>query len=494
MNSETTQDTALRALATALPAGVFDTTAPARYAASMDNLRLSRLPAAVIRPRAEADIGVVLTLANTHRVPVTVRGAGSATTGTTSPVPGGWVLDLAAWTAVHVDPLARMASVQPGATVAAVDAAARAHGLMYPPDPGSAKHATIGGSIATNAGGLRGARYGVTRDYVLALEGFLPTGAKVRWGAPLRKFAAGYNLRDLWIGSEGQLGVITGATLRLLPAPAATATLLGAAADEATLIGMVEAILRSGLDPSAMEFLDRRTVECTLRFWGERDPARLRGIPAAIASKLDPDLPPALLLLELDGEAASVQRRAAALEDLLRPHLLALARAETAAGAEDLWSIRRSCSQAMFLWGDGKINEDVVVPVHAYRELFALIAATQQAIDLPMPTFGHAGDGNFHVHIMFTQADAGQRGRAGQAIAELLRGVLALGGAISGEHGIGLAKSPFVELQLGPAERAAMQAIKRALDPNNILNPDKIWTPTDVWQFPRADVHLPWDH
>ncbi|MCD8482451.1 MAG: FAD-binding oxidoreductase [Verrucomicrobia bacterium] len=189
------------------------------FRSSMDNLRLSRLPDAVVFPRDEEMVGQVLRLANELSVPVTARGAGSATTGATTPWHGGWVLDFSQWQQLHIDPVSQMAYVQPGVTVQALDQAALKHGLTYPPDPGSAKYATIGGTLACNAGGLRGAKYGVTRDYVYALEGFLPTGEFVRWGAGVKKYVSGYNMRDLWIGSEGTLGVITGAVLKLIPAP-----------------------------------------------------------------------------------------------------------------------------------------------------------------------------------------------------------------------------------------------------------------------------------
>ena len=175
----------------------------------MDNLRISSMPEAVLKPNNGAEIQSVLKLANEHRIPITPRGAGSATTGASCPIEGGWVLDMSAWDDIRIDPTAMIAYAGPGAAVEAIDAEARKHGLMFPPDPGSKKYCTIGGAIACNAGGMRGAKYGVTRDYVLGLEGFLPTGEAVKWGGDLRKYVSGYNIKDLWIGSEGTLGVIT---------------------------------------------------------------------------------------------------------------------------------------------------------------------------------------------------------------------------------------------------------------------------------------------
>jgi glycolate oxidase len=295
---------ATRALQRALGSAQVQTGEAARQAASLDNLRLSFLPAAVIFPKDDAAIAKVLRLANKYRVPVTPRGAGSSTTGSACPVQGGWVLDLSRWNEIRIDSLARVARVQAGAVTAAIDAAAAKQGLFYPPDPSSLHYCTIGGNLALNAGGLRGAKYGVTRDYVLALEGFLPTGEKVRWGAPLRKFASGYNLRDLWIGGGGTLGVITGATLRLVPRPAARHTILAAFASEGMALRAVLAIMRARLTPSICEFLDQPTVICTERKWGRPVFSKAPGA--------------ALLLLEADGSAAEVAAQRVVLIKLLR--------------------------------------------------------------------------------------------------------------------------------------------------------------------------------
>lgn len=476
----------LERLIALLPAETVDRTAEGRYRASLDNLRLSHLPEVVVRPQTEDQVGAVLRLANLDRVPVVARGAGSATTGTTVPIRGGIVLDLSGWKAVEVDPLSMVAYAQPGATVESVDLAARQHGLFFPPDPGSKAHATIGGAVATNAGGLRGAKYGVMRDYVLALEGFLPTGDFVRWGADLRKFAAGYNLRDLWVGSEGTLGVITGAVLRLIPAPEHRATLLAGFADEGTALEAVRDILSQRLMPSILEFLDRQTTACTrdlLKAKGEAHPL--------LMPYLEP--PQALLLVEFDGMAAQVGTQMKRLEELLAPRAGAVATALDQE-AEGLWTIRRRCSQAMFQLATHKLNEDIVVPIRAQMELLAYTLELKERTGLATPTFGHAADGNFHVHIMYNMADEDQRQRAQQAVQELMEKVVALGGAITGEHGIGLAKSPFLHLQHGAAEIGAMRAIKHALDPNGILNPGKIFEPFEVWNHPREQVHLPWDH
>jgi glycolate oxidase len=464
------------------------------YAASMDNLRYSRLPSACIRPRDEEAVGVLLELANRHGVPVTARGAGSATTGATTPVEGGWVLDLSHWNNLHIDPVGRMAYVQPGVTIGQLDEAAAGHGLMYPPDPGSKAYSTIGGSIATNAGGMRGAKYGVTRDYVLSLEGFLPTGEFVRWGGGLKKFSAGYNLRDLWIGSEGSLGIITGAVMKLIPRPASQATCLAIFPSAREALECSHQILLKGHTPSAMEFLDSQTVACTFSFWKRKSPGLLQDLPECLAKWKDAKDKPALLLIETDGNTAEAGGQMKAIADLVSTATRDFLTAIDAATVELLWKVRRSCSQAMFELGPRKLNEDVVVPFEAQLPLLEFVEHLHAETGLATPTFGHAADGNFHVHIMYDDTDAQARERARAAIQELMEKVVDLDGAISGEHGIGLAKSPFFGLQHSAAEIKAMQAVKEALDPNNILNPGKLWVPSEPWNFPRESVRMPWDH
>lgn len=472
--------TATRQLVRALGAVQVHTDEAARKTASLDNLRVSFLPAAVIFPKNDAAITTVLRLANKYRVPVTPRGAGSSTTGSACPVRHGWVLDLSQWNKIEIDSLAGIARVGPGAVTGHIDAAAAKEGLFYPPDPSSLHYCTIGGNLSLNAGGLRGAKYGVTRDYVMALEGFLPTGDKVRWGAPLRKFASGYNLRDLWVGGAGTLGVITGATLRLIPRPAARHTLLAAFTNESTALNAVLSIMRARLTPSICEFLDRPTVVCTERKWGR---------------PVFPQAPgAALLLLEVDGSTAEVAAQRVALMKLLRSAgAKALRDTGDPVAAEKLWQVRRTCSQAMFQMGDAKLNEDVVVPPRAYIPLLQYARELSRTTGLATPTYGHAMDGNFHVHLMYRRADAKERKKAELGVAALMKKVIALGGAITGEHGIGLAKSPFLRWQHSPAEIKAMLAVKKALDPRGILNPGQIFTPTSVWKFPHVKVKLPWD-
>lgn len=465
------------------------------YGASMDNLRYSRMPSVRIYPGNEESVATVLGLANKFGVPVTTRGAGSATTGTTTPSENGWVLDLSGWKNLHVDPVARMAFVQPGTTLGMIDEAAAAHDLTYPPDPGSKAYSTIGGTIATNAGGMRGAKYGVTRDYVIALEGFLPTGEFVRWGSNLRKFSAGYNIRDLWIGSEGSLGVITGAVLKLLPKPPAQATCLAVFETAKTALSCSQEILKRGNTPSAMEFLDSQTVACTFEFWKSKSPELLEQLPGCLKkwTSATPQLP-SVLIIEVDGRPREVEEQLSAVLACVGGFTTDIATGIQEETVEILWKLRRSCSQAMFQLGPRKLNEDVVVPFESQMALLEFVEELHSETGLPTPTFGHAADGNFHVHIMYDADDPVVSQAAEGAIKRLMEKVIELGGAISGEHGIGLAKSPFFALQHSESEIRAMQSIKQSLDPNNILNPGKLWESSEPWSFPREDVRMPWDH
>ncbi|MEM9226336.1 MAG: FAD-linked oxidase C-terminal domain-containing protein [Verrucomicrobiota bacterium] len=487
MVDQATLKQAAAALRRKLPAGTLYLDEADRKAVSLDNSRIASLPAAVIKPESDDDIAQVLKLANRYGIPLVCRGGGSAATGATTPLLGGWVLDLSRWNRVRIDAVSGYAHVEVGAINAKVNEAAERKGWFYPPDPSSNAYCTIGGNIACNAGGLRAAKYGVTRDYVVALEGFLPTGEPVRWGRPLKKDVSGYNLRDLWIGSEGQLGVVTRAVLKLVPKPEARTTLLAAYANEADALRTVKAVLKARLVPAILEFIDRQSCACVL--------AKQEAEGSSLPFKAAPQKPPALLLLELDGEPAQVRHQAKAVRAILAERALWSKQARDSAQAEALWQVRRTCSQAMFAQGDTKLNEDIVVPLQAQLPLLKYTLQLKRETGLATPTFGHAADGNFHVHVMFNWDDAVQRKRAQEAIDKIMHKVVELGGSITGEHGIGLAKSPYLRLQHSEAEIAAMQAIKQALDPKGILNPGKIFTPFDMWEQPRdRDWRFSWDH
>ncbi|MEO6874031.1 MAG: FAD-linked oxidase C-terminal domain-containing protein [Opitutaceae bacterium] len=452
----------------------------ARFAASFDSSKISFMPAAVIKPRQEADIGVALKLAHRHRVPVTVRGRGTTLMGSAAPVRGGWVIDMMALNRISIDGDAGMAHVQCGAKVADIQRAAEARGWFYPPDPSSKEYCTIGGNIACNAGGMHGGKYGVTRDFVIALRGFLASGDYVEWGTATKKFSAGFNLRDLWIGSEGMLGVVTGAVLKLIPLPATRWTLLTSYANEAAALSAALALFRQRIQPAICEFLDRESVVCAERATKTTVFPGQAGRP--------------VILLELAGSAAEVREQKTIVLAWAKKNATAHRAARSRAEAETLWAVRRKCSGAMFELGDAKLNEDIVVPMRSYLKFIRFLSSLKRRSGLPIPTFGHVADGNLHVNIMYHRANPKETRAAEKAVEELMRTVVALGGAISGEHGIGLAKSPFLRVQHRAAQVKAMRAVKDALDPRGILNPGKMFEPVRIWKFPKLQIHLPWDH
>jgi glycolate oxidase len=463
-----------------LGARVVRTDAASRHAASFDAAKLPFSPEAVVFPRSREDVGTMLALANRDRVPVTARGRGTTLTGSAAPRRGGWVLDLLAWNRIRIDPEAGLAEVQAGANVGEIQRAAEKHGWFYPPDPSSKEYCTIGGNIACNAGGMHGGKYGVTRDFVLALKGFLPTGEFVEWGTPTKKFSAGFNLRDLWIGSEGMLGIVTDATLKLIPQPAARWTLLTSFTDEAKAFRAVRALFASRIQPAICEFLDRYSVLCAERATGASVFPGQSGRP--------------VVLLELAGTASEVREQKQAVLKWAAAHTSVARAARTRAEAEALWAVRRKCSGAMFELGDSKLNEDVVVPLRNYEKFARFLEKLRRESRLAIPTFGHLGDGNLHVNIMYHRENATECRAAERAVRRLMETVVELGGAISGEHGIGLAKTPFLRIQHSPAQIGAMRAVKRALDPRGILNPGKMFEVFEVWKHRRLDVKFPWDH
>ena len=453
---------------------------PAIHEASFDSAKIPFRPAAVIRVRQEAEVGVVLTLANRHRVPVTARGRGTTLTGAATPVRGGWVLDTRALDRIEVDDEAGMAHVGAGATIANIQRAVEAKGWFYPPDPSSKEYCTIGGNIACNAGGMHGGKYGVTRDFVLALRGFLPTGEWVEWGTATKKFSAGFNLRDLWIGSEGMLGIVTGAVLKLVPRPAERWTLLTSFRDEPAALSAALVLFRARVQPAICEFLDRGSVLCAERATGQLVFPGQAGRP--------------VILLELAGSKADLREQRAVVLAWAAEQATAHRAARSREEAEQLWAVRRKCSGAMFELGDAKLNEDIVVPMRNYVKFARFLGRLQRESGLHIPTFGHLADGNLHVNIMYHKARPAECRAAVKAVQRLMEAVVGLGGSISGEHGIGLAKTPFLRIQHSPAQVRAMRAVKDALDPRGILNPGKMFEIFEVWKHPRLEVQLPWDH
>ncbi|MEY4941194.1 MAG: hypothetical protein RIQ93_2929, partial [Verrucomicrobiota bacterium] len=339
--------------------GVVYTDDDTLQASSYDSAKISFRPAAVVKVRREAEVGVVLALANRHGVPVTTRGRGTTLTGAATPVQGGWVLDMLALDEIAIDDEAGLATAQAGATIAAIQRAAAAKGWFYPPDPSSKEYCTIGGNIACNAGGMHGGKYGVTRDFIVALRGFLPTDEFVEWGAATKKFSAGFNMRDLWIGSEGMLGVVTGAVLKLIPQPAARWTLLTSFPNEARALRAALALFRLRVQPAICEFLDRESVLCAERATGQSVFAGQAGRP--------------VLLLELAGSKSEVREERIRVLAWAAEYATAHRAARNRDEAEQLWAVRRKCSGAMFELGDAKLNEDIVVPMRNYLKFAAFL-------------------------------------------------------------------------------------------------------------------------
>ena len=450
------------------------------YHYSFDGLKISFLPEAVIIPESHDCIGKILKLANKGIVPITTRGVGSTLTGGATPHRGGWVLDLHKLNNIEVNPSTRMAEVGCGAVVKDIQDAAAAVGLFYPPDPSSYKWCTIGGNIACNAGGLRCVKYGVTRDYVIGLKGYLASGEYVEWAKPVRKFATAYNIRDLWIGSEGTLGIITSATLRLIPAPSIRKTVLIGFDDESRALSAIMELMKSHITPSIMEFIDKLSV---------------KGAQETVGYPFFPELPNAcVVLLEIDGnDARLLDQDMTAVKAWIEKHTQLARFASTEEEAEALWEVRRKCSGAMFKLGNSKLNEDVVVPLYHMPELVGTIESLRKDTKVPIAVFGHAGDGNLHVNIMYDREDAHMAERAQRCLQALMEKVVSLDGAISGEHGVGLAKSHFVQLQFSQTQIELMHELKKVFDPNLILNPGKPFEEFSPWEFKREAFRFPWD-
>lgn len=449
----------LRRLQRALGPGELRLDLVTRAAHASDKWFASRIPDAVALPRNTASIATVLRFANKYRLPVTTRGAGHGYVGGCVPIQGGIVMSLARFTRIkEINSRDFVAVVQAGVVTKHLQDEVEKQGLFYPPDPASRADTFIGGNIATNAGGPRCLKYGVTRDYVLGLEVVLADGTVTRLGGRTHKNKTGFELHRLFVGSEGMLGVVTEATLKLLPLPPARAILAAGFASMASAVRALDSIFKAGFLPCALELADEFTVAAAFKRTGSR---RLQNCKAH-------------LITELDGQPDSVRGEIRTVEKILKDHQSQFVdRGFGAAQCEEVWKIRREFSYALRDTGLTKLNEDVVVPRGRLEDLFALATHLQKKYRLPIACFGHAGDGNIHTNVMvdFTQADA--QSRSEHALDALFKEVLRWGGAITGEHGIGLAKARWWPEAIGPAARALHHKIKDALDPEGILNPGK---------------------
>jgi glycolate dehydrogenase FAD-linked subunit len=413
-------------------------------------------PVAVVRARCAEDVQTVMRIASAHRVPVVPRGAGTGLSGGSAAVDGCITLSTERMRRIEIDPGAMVAVVEPGLFNAEVKAAAREHGLWYPPDPSSFEICSIGGNMATNAGGLCCVKYGVTTDYVLGLDVVLADGTLVRLGGRTVKDVAGYDLKRLFVGSEGTLGVITSATLRLRPLPPPASTVVATFADVVDA-GRAVAAVMARLRPSALELMDRTAV---------------RAVEAQLRMGLDEECG-ALLLGRSDAGGAQSSADAAVIEAACAAAgATYVAATDDADEGEQLMAARRMAIPSVEKLGTVLID-DVGVPVPGIPALIAAVEDVSARTGTVIAVIGHAGDGNFHPLVVFDRHDPAATARAEEAFGAVMDAALALGGTITGEHGVGTLKRPWLRPQLGPDVIALTQRIKDALDPLGILNPGK---------------------
>ena len=416
---------------------------------------------AVVFPQNTAHVSECVKLAAEHGVSVVTRGSGTGLSGGSVPSGDCIVLCLVQMDKIlEVDPRNLTLRAQCGAITVKIDEAAAAHGLFYPPDPGSMKISTIGGNVAENSGGLRGLKYGVTRDYIMGLEVVLPDGRIVRLGNACVKDVAGYSMKDLFIGSEGTLGIVTEVLLKLLPRPPARRTMLATYDRMESAAETVSAIIAAKIIPCTLEFLDQMTICCVEEY------AKI-GLPTDCA---------ALLLMETDGHPAAVADEADKMVSIAKAH--GAREVKIAADAEEslkLASARRSAFSALARMRPTTILEDVTVPRSELATMVAFIAETATRHRLQVGTFGHMGDGNLHPTFLTDERDTDEMHRVHMALDEIVAKTLELGGTITGEHGVGLAKKQWLRQQLGDDSFELMRQIKRAIDPNTLLNPGKIF-------------------
>jgi len=435
---------------------------------SYDATNTMSAPDAVVFVKSAEEVSLILKMANAEGFPVIPRGAGTGFSGGSVPVEGGVVLSTERMKAIiEIDAENLTAVVEPGVVTWDFQQEAERLGLFYPPDPTSLKFSTIGGNIAECAGGPRAVKYGVTRDYVTGLEVVLPTGEIINTGVRTAKGVVGYDLTRLIVGSEGTLGVVTKAYLRLLPKPETIRTMLAVFSDVKDAARAVSAIIRERIIPSTLELIDSVSIRCV------EEHARI-GLPAGAG---------AVLLIEVDGSEAATTLEAEGVRKVCEEHGASVRTASGKAEVKDLWKARRALSASLYKIKPNKINEDVVVPRARIPALIEGIQTIAGAHNLLIACFGHAGDGNIHVNVMHDAKDPIEAAAAKQAVTEVFELTLRLGGTISGEHGVGTAKAPFIGMELGLVTIDLMKRVKHAFDPNGILNPGKI--------FPKAVVPAP---
>ena len=434
-----------------------------RRAYSYDATRKSFLPDGVLFPRDENDVCEILKFCNTHQIIIIPRGSGSGFTGGALAVNGGLVLGFEKYMnkILEIDLENLVARVQPGVINSALQKEVAKFGLFYPPDPASMEYSSLGGNVSENAGGMRAAKYGITKDYVMALRAVLPSGELIRAGKRTIKDVAGYNIAGILIASEGSLAVITEITLKLIALPKLKKTAMGVFDSVQSAMNAVYKTLSKGVTPVSMEFLDRLSIQ-------------------AVEQKFHKGLPTdagAILIADVDGNVKeSVESDLAVLKESFKDcNAREFRVAKDEAEAADIWFARRNCSQSINIYGTLKLNEDITVPRSKLPELLKGIEQISSKYGFKVPCFGHTGDGNVHTNVMIPDKnDEKQVQKGHEAITEIFKLAVNLGGTLSGEHGIGLSKAPFMKLAFSEAEMNLFAAIKKAFDPNNILNPYKM--------------------
>ena len=424
-----------------------------------DNSRREAMPDAVVFPTSHEQVVAVVQLCRDQRIALTARGRGTNTTGASVPVHGGIVASFERMNRIlKIDPANRLAVVEPGVLNADLQAALKPHGFFWPPDPTSAPYCSIAGNIACNAGGPRAVKYGATRDNVLALRAVNGRGEAFRCGKPTTKGATGYDLTRLLIGSEGTLAVITEATLKLTPLASDKRTLRATYVDIAAAAAAVARIMAQPITPCALEYMDDEALRLARDHAGE-------SIPEAGA----------MLIIEVDGEPDILNSSVAAIRNAASGEgLIECYAATDAAEVATLWTARKALSPALRTLAPNKINEDVVVPVSRVPDLIAGLKQISTRQSIPIVTFGHAGNGNIHVNLLYRPENPVQAANAPGCLSEVFDLVFSLDGTLSGEHGIGLAKREFMTRAMDPISLDLMRRIKQQFDPEGILNPGKL--------------------
>jgi len=432
---------------------------------SYDATRTRFEPDAVVFPRDEEDVSRILVYCNHHGIVITPRGAGSGFTGGALPTSGGIILAMEKHMnkILEIDMENMVAVVQPGVINMDLQKAAEEVGLFYPPDPASEEYSTLGGNVSENAGGMRAAKYGITKDYVMALRAVRPNGDIIRAGKRTIKDVAGYNVAGILIASEGTLAVLTELTLKLIPKPNFTKAYMGIFPSVDDAMNAVFKSLAAGANPVAMEFMDDLVVQ-------------------ALKEKLGIELPEdagALLIGDVDGNVSEeVEFQLEILERSFKENgAQDFVIAHTAKERDKLWYARRNASPSITIFGSKKLNEDISVPRSMLPEALKRIYEIGDRYGFKVPCFGHAGDGNIHVNVMVDGSNEKQLEEGHKAIKEIFELVVEMGGTLSGEHGIGTSKAPFMDIAFNDAELTLFRDIKKAFDPNNILNPGKMGLP-----------------